>query len=38
MARQFDTFLIGRKTFDVRKRMGNEARSMGGVTELRTRR
>ena|SRR5436190_9775961 len=34
LARQFDTFLIGRKTFDVMKRMGNEARSMGGITNI----
>jgi dihydrofolate reductase len=34
MASQFDTFLIGRKTFDVMKRMGNEARSIGGITNI----
>ena len=27
MAREFDTFLIGRKTFDVMKRMGNDAKT-----------
>ena len=34
LARQFDTFLIGRKTFDVMKRMGNDAKSMGGITNI----
>ena len=34
MAREFDTFLIGRKTFDVMKRMGNDAKSMGGITNI----
>jgi dihydrofolate reductase len=30
---QFDTFLIGRKTFDVMKGMGNAAKSSKGITE-----
>jgi dihydrofolate reductase len=32
--RQFDTFLIGRKTFDVMNRMGNAARSSKGITNI----
>jgi dihydrofolate reductase len=34
MTREFDTFLIGRKTFDAMKRMGNEGKSMGGITNI----
>jgi hypothetical protein len=30
---QFDTVLIGRKTFDVMKGMGNAAKSSKGITE-----
>ena len=32
--KQFDTFLIGRKTFDAMKRMGNEEGSSKGVTNI----
>ena len=31
---QFDTFLIGRKTFDVMGRMGNAAKSSKGITNI----
>jgi dihydrofolate reductase len=31
---QFDTFLIGRKTFDVMKRMGTDAKSSKGITNI----
>jgi dihydrofolate reductase/ribosomal protein S18 acetylase RimI-like enzyme len=31
---QFDTFLIGRKTFDAMKRMGNAGRSSKGITNI----
>ena len=31
---QFDTFLIGRKTFDAMKRMGNEGKSSKGITNI----
>ena len=34
MTSQFDTFLIGRKTFDAMKRMGNEAKSTRGITNI----
>ena len=30
---QFDTFLIGRKTFDAMKRMGTAEKSSKGITE-----
>ena len=32
--RQFDTFLIGRKTFDAMKRMGNAGKSSKGITNI----
>jgi dihydrofolate reductase len=32
--RQFDTFLIGRKTFDVMNRMGNAGTSSAGITNI----
>jgi dihydrofolate reductase len=31
---QFDTFLIGRKTFDAMKRMGNAGKSSKGITNI----
>ena len=31
---QFDTFLIGRKTFDAMKRMGNDAKSSKSITNI----
>lgn len=31
---QFDTFLIGRKTFDAMNRMGNAAKSSKGITNI----
>jgi dihydrofolate reductase len=34
MMRQFDTFLIGRKTFDSMKRMGNAGKSSKGITNI----
>ena len=34
MMNQFDTFLIGRKTFDTMKRMGNEGKSGKGITNI----
>ncbi|MBV9744363.1 MAG: dihydrofolate reductase [Acidobacteriia bacterium] len=30
----FDTFLIGRKTFDAMRRMGNEAKAMSGIQNI----
>ena len=32
--KQFDTFLIGRKTFDAMKRMGNAGKSSKGITNI----
>jgi dihydrofolate reductase len=32
--KQFDTFLIGRKTFDAMKRMGNVGKSSKGITNI----
>ena len=34
MMKQFDTFLIGRKTFDAMKRMGNAGKSSKGITNI----
>jgi dihydrofolate reductase len=34
MMAQFDTFLIGRKTFEVMSRMGNEAKSTPGIQNI----
>src|SRR4029434_7776980 len=34
MMAQFDTFLIGRKTFDAMKRMGNETKSTPGIQNI----
>jgi dihydrofolate reductase len=34
MMKQFDTFLIGRKTFDVMKRMGSAGKSSKGITNI----
>jgi len=34
MTTQFDTFLIGRKTFETMVRMGNAARSMPGIQNI----
>jgi len=34
MMKQFDTFLIGRKTFDTMKRMGNAGKSSKGITNI----
>ena len=34
MMNQFDTFLIGRKTFDVMKGMGNAGKSSKGITNI----
>ena len=34
LMKQFDTFLIGRKTFEVMTRMGNAAKSMGGIQNI----
>jgi dihydrofolate reductase len=34
LMKQFDTFLIGRKTFDAMKRMGNDGKSMRGITNI----
>ena len=34
MMAQFDTFLIGRKTFDAMKRMGNETKSTPGIRNI----
>jgi dihydrofolate reductase len=31
---QFDTFLIGRKTFDVMRAMGNAGKSSKGITNI----
>jgi hypothetical protein len=31
---QFDTFFIGRKTFDVMSRMGNAGKSPKGITTV----
>ena len=34
LMKQFDTFLIGRKTFDVMKRMGNAGKSSPGIQNI----
>lgn len=34
MMNLFDTFLIGRKTFDAMRRMGNESTSFKGITNI----
>ena len=34
MTRQFDTFLVGRKTFDVMKKMGTTSKTMPGITNI----
>ena len=34
MTSQFDTFLIGRKTFEVMRAMGNAGQSMPGITNI----
>jgi dihydrofolate reductase len=34
LMRQFDTFLIGRKTFDAMRRMGNDTKSTRGITNI----
>jgi dihydrofolate reductase len=34
MMKQFDTFLIGRKTFDAMRRMGNEAKPTPGIQNI----
>ncbi|HEX6812743.1 MAG TPA: dihydrofolate reductase family protein [Planctomycetota bacterium] len=34
ITKQFDTFLIGRKTFDAMNRMGDAARSSKGITNI----
>jgi len=34
MMSQFDTFLIGRKTFDAMGRMGNQSKSTPGITNI----
>ena len=34
IAKQFDTFLIGRKTFEAMVRMGSDAKSMPGVRNI----
>ena len=34
MLKQFDTFLIGRKTFEVMQRMGNEAKPTRGIQNI----
>jgi dihydrofolate reductase len=34
MTKEFDTFLIGRKTFDAMKRMGNSGKSSRGITNI----
>jgi dihydrofolate reductase len=34
MMKQFDTFLIGRKTFNAMKRMGNAGKSSKGITNI----
>jgi dihydrofolate reductase len=34
ITKQFDTFLIGRKTFDTMKRMGNAGKSSKGITNI----
>jgi len=34
MMRQFDTYLIGRKTFEAMGRMGNDAKSMPGIQNV----
>src|ERR1700747_395609 len=34
MTGRFDTFLIGRKTFEVMRRMGSDAQSMPGIENI----
>ena len=34
LMRQFDTFLIGRKTFDAMGRMGNDTKSTPAITNI----
>src|SRR5262245_26126056 len=34
LMKQFDTFLIGRKTFDTMKQMGNAGKSSKGITNI----